>query len=56
MTKIIKEKLTKRSAKAYAKMSGFENTGEVYLHRWDKRTQKKIDKILEELYFPKEVK
>lgn len=31
-------------------MSGFKTTGEVYIHAWDKRTQRKIDKLIAGLY------
>ena len=56
MAKIIKEKVPKKYVKDWEQLLGFKTTGKIEIHHWDRRTQKKIDKILEELYLPKEVK
>lgn len=47
-----KTKLSPKEVKAYEEMSGFKTTGEVYIQTHDKKTQAKIDKIMEELYLP----
>lgn len=52
MAKIKKTKLSLKEAEAYAKMSGFPNTGNVEVHTWDKETQEFIDTIMEDLYSP----
>lgn len=56
MSKIIKTRLTPAAVKAYEEMSGFKTTGVVHVHTWDKKTQKKIDKIMDELYLPSKPK
>lgn len=52
MAKFIRKKFTPEQVKAYEEMSGFKTTGEVYVQTWDKKTQKKIDKIMDDLYLP----
>lgn len=52
MGKLVRQKLTKKQVKIYEELTGFKTTGEVYIQRWDKRTQKKIDKLMDELYPP----
>lgn len=53
MAKLIRKKLSKKGVKAYEKMAGFKTTGEVYVQTYDKKTQAKIDKIMEDLYSSK---
>lgn len=50
---LIRKRVADKDVPAYEKVLGFKTTGEIYVQTWDKKTQKKIDKLMEELYLPK---
>ena len=47
---LIRKKLSKKEALKYCEISGLQPTTEVYIQTYDDETQKKIDKIISQLY------
>ncbi len=50
MSRLVKHKVAKKDVPSFEKLLGFKTTGDIYIQRWDKKTEKKIDKLMEKLY------